>query len=437
MKNISKLIAPLGLAVLTFVSCISDSETETSPECAVIAFSVADISSSVTVKKSDGTDTVVTRTIDSGDIYFNIDQNNGLIYNVDSLPVWVDLTKVVPTFSCYGYLFGQINAANNDSLYYYITSGSDSIDFSKPLNVRVVSTDGTSPKDYVINIRKSAYYSDTIVWNSYVIDTDFKFKSRALTLNSNAYMFYETPDGNSRVAISENGMAWNGKDTICVNYSSVLIYKNKFYGLDSYGYIYSSEDAQTWNKVSEKNVNMLLASDGMNLYAFDGTNIIGTSDFESWTDCGAEDLDNLPTRCMYSFSYISKTNSSMEIALMGGLSENNELNSVSWYKVTSADSFINQKWGYMYPTEENEHSFPYLEELSVVRYGSDLYAIGQNNGSYKNLYRSTDNGIGWWTLDEYPLPDNINTVEGNARMMVVGDELWIVRGTKIWKGVIR
>ncbi len=438
MKNIYRIFSPILLASVAFVSCISDSETSTSPECAIVSFAVSDIESSVTVKKSDGMDTIVTRTLSSSDIYFNIDQNNGLIYSVDSLPKWTDLTKVVPTFSSYGNVYGQTNIANSDSTYYYITSGSDSIDFSSPLKVVAISTDGLSFKHYTIDIRKKTYNSDTLEWKAYSTNYNFGNDNRLLSLNDKAYMFFQDELGQNRVATSTEGTTWDIKDTICVDYSSALVFGDKFYALSTDSCLYTSDDATTWSKVSEKRLERLLAADDKFIYAYDGNSIIGSKDLEEWTVCGDKDLEYLPTSRQNSFFFSSRTNSDITMTVMVGINDYDKNHSMSWYKVTSANDDDNQDWGYMKPTADNAHSFPYLDKLSVVMYKNVLYAIGQKDGLYDYLYRSTDNGIAWWPLEsKYLLPERINECVGTANTVIINDQIWIIRGRYLWKGAIR
>ena len=434
------MFAPMCLALLAFVSCVTDSETATAPECAIVSFSVADIASSVVVRKYDGTDTTVTRTISGSDIFFNIDQNKGLIYNVDSLPVWANIKRIVPTISCYGTVYAQRNIENNDSAYYVVTSGSDSIDFTVHRDFIVVSTDGRSVKHYDVDIRKSAYYTDTLAWTGYESDTHFGQNTRIVSLGNKGYMFYETNDGEMKVSCSENGYNWSESNDVAVRYNTVFTYKDSFVGLGSDSCIYSSADAKTWTKMSDKHIKTLLGSDNVYLYAFFDGKLMGTSDYETWEVCGTADLDNLPTSNVYSYSFTSRTNSNLQIALMGGISENNADYGVAWYKVTSSDKDSNQEWNYLAPTDDNTQRFPRLYQLEVTRYGNDLYAIGMEGESndYKYLYRSTDNGLSWWAMTEkYMLPNDIEAYSGMARLASVGNEIWILRGQRLWKGVVR
>ena len=85
MKKSFYILATFVVAMFV-ASCIDDEETTGSPECAITAFTVADIPCYRTIKTSAGADTVIKVSMSGGGIFFNIDQMNNRIYNVDSLP---------------------------------------------------------------------------------------------------------------------------------------------------------------------------------------------------------------------------------------------------------------------------------------------------------------------------------------------------------------
>jgi len=438
MKNIYKIIAPLCMAVLLFASCLSDSATATSPECAIISFKVGDIKSSVSYRRSDGVDTVITKTISGSEIYFNIDQKKGLIYTVDSLPNWTNLTKVVASFTAFGQVYAKV-----DSVYYYLTSGKDSIDFTKPVELACASTDGTSVKHYTVEIRKSLYSTDTLAWTKTETNKSFDqndVNTNPKVINNTVYMFYNNGSEGSSLATTTDGKVWENKGAIPVDYKSVITYKDEFYGLDADSYICSSKDGVEWEQICDKKVTNLLGSDIYYLYAFDGNEIIGTTDFETWIPSGNEKMDKLPTAGINTFSKTSKTNPDIQTVSMVGSTEDGAPQ--AWYKISSLDEQANQTWGYIETDKRNIYPLPDVKNFSVTQYNSYLYAIGRNaNNDYEYLYFSKDNGISWQPLkDNYALPEDINIVSYQSRVasiITVNDELWIVKGPYIWRGKIR
>lgn len=426
------------MSVLSLSSCISDDEVVTSSECGIISFSVGDIKSALTVKNASGEDTVVYRTIGGSEIKFNIDQVNGRIYGVDSLPVWTDLSAVVPKFSSYGYVYGQTKlSASNDTAYYYVTSGSDSVDLRKPLSIYVVATDGVSKKHYTVEMFKKTVNTDTLEWKKVNLNATFGANCKFVVADGKVYAFHND-GGETSVSESVTGTDWTTKNAGAIKGESVIIFGNKFYALGNDSYIYASEDGASWAQASSGVVERLLGADKFRIYAFDGSKIIGSSDLQTWNVYGDENIDRLPTSNVSIQSFTSNTNRDIEYVTMVGLSASDLKYSVSWFKVSAQDSFVDQKWSYTEILKKNMYKFPYLEELSATAYDGAIFAIGKNGGAYDYIYRSDDNGISWHPLtSKYLLPEGINDDNTTtASILTVGNELWIVKGNNVWKGVI-
>lgn len=426
------------MSVLSLSSCISDDEVVTSSECGIISFSVGDIKSALTVKNASGEDTVVYRTIGGSEIKFNIDQVKGRIYGVDSLPVWTDLSAVVPKFSSYGYVYGQTKlSASNDTAYYYVTSGSDSVDLRKPLSIYVVATDGVSKKHYTVEMFKKTVNTDTLEWKKDNVNATFGANCKFVVADGKIYAFHND-GGETSVSVSVTGTEWTTNNAGAIKSESVITFDNKFYALGNDSYIYVSEDGASWAQASSGVVERLLGADKFRIYAFDGSKIIGSTDLQTWNVYGDENIDRLPTSNVSIQSFTSNTNRDIEYVTMVGLSASDLKYSVSWFKVSAQDSFVDQKWSYTEILKKNMYKFPYLEELSATAYDGAIFAIGKNGGAYDYIYRSDDNGISWHPLtSKYLLPEGINDDNTTtASILTVGNELWIVKGNNVWKGVI-
>ncbi len=417
---------------------MEDEKVEVSSECGIISFSVADIRSNVTIKKADGGDTTIIKTIPSSEIRFNIDQVNGKITCVDSLPNWIDLTKVVPRFSAYGNVYGRINPDKTDQNEYYMASGADSIDLSTPFTMRVISTDGLSKKIYTVQMFKRTTNSDTLEWKSSSINTTLGTFNRPVVLNGKVYLFYDNESGEVYCSSTTNGTDWDTKKSEGITYNSVTVFKDDMYALGTDGFIYSSTDGEAWTKVSARTFSQILAADKQNIYAYDGTSILGSSDLQTWENYGDKNLDCLPTSFVSAFSFVSKTNPDIENITMVGLNDNNQNYSIAWNKVSSANKYVDQNWNYINITKNNIFPFIRLEALSATAYNDAIFAIGKKDGVYEYLYRSDDKGISWHPItSQYTLPNDINSNNANATILTVGNEIWIVKGDKIWKGAIR
>lgn len=443
MKHALLGIATIMAMSIPMASCIDDDNTvETSPECVITSFAVGTIKSDVVEKEYDkdgnATDVIRTRSILGTDIHFNIDQVNGHIYTTDSLPNWVNLSKVTLSFVCFGSLYYKV--PEEDDLYYRLTSGSDSIDVSKTANLLCVASDGIARKAYKLDIYKHKAATDTLVWKSAPSDISIVGASQLYNHDGKVWAFAH--DGNGRnvctTTSDADGLTWSTPTNIPVECNTVIMKDGIFYGTDTDGFIYSSADASTWSKASDRHVDRLLSADANNIYALDGESIIGTADMSTWNVAGTANIDMLPdSHSQYAY-YTSKTNNNICIAVMTGLSSHNSKNGVTWFKQTSSLNDADMPWAYIEVTADNAFGMPHLGDMNMTRYEGALYVAGTADGKYERMYRSDDNGISWHQLSaQYPMPADLSPQNGAASMVAVGSQLWIIQENgKIWKGSI-
>ena len=444
MKNIFRFLLPLVAVAALVASCMKDeNEVVSSPECVITAFTVGDINSDVDIKLADGRDTTVTRTIGGSTIRFNIDQINGRIYAVDSLASWADITGVLPSVSSTGYVYVK---EEGDTDFRTFTNGSDSIDFTKSVKFMVVALDGVSTKEYTAQMFKKDNETDSLVWKAVEgVDLQLEGAHRTLTLDDRIYVFSQK-DGQPMVTSTSflsDGASWRKPAQMTcgqgsVDWTSVAVYGGSLYALNSEGCICRSsneERGEVWSVVSDRSFVRLLGADGLYIYACDGNCIWASTDLQNWTECGDSDMDMLPEECIGMVSYVSKTNSAMRNAVMFGLTAQNGNNAVVWYKVSSADESVNQKWNYVQVTAENAYGCPKLDNMSVAYHKGEIFAIG---GSNEGIYISADNGITWHLQTEKKLLPAEVADQSVPASMVAGDGyLWLIQsGGKVWRGVI-
>lgn len=449
MRKLINILTILFVSALSITSCLSNEEIVTTPECAIIEFSVGDIRSPYHIKKADGGDSVVTRIISSKEVFFNIDQNKGLIYTVDSLPKWADLTRVVPSFTAHGTVLFK-NAG--DSLYYRMTSGKDSINFENPVELINVASDNISSKRYIVKINKKNDDTDTLNWKATKSNLSLESDFKVIVRNSTIYLFSKNANGNMAVtsASAENeSLVWNTTAEINgaeIDYESIVLFNDHFYAVGKDSCIYTANDQNNpvmWQKACDKKAYRMLATDKYYMYALDENGIIATKDLVNWSKCGNSNLDMLPEKCVQSFSYKSKTNDNIQNDVMVGLNDKNTKNGISWFKISSDDEESNQDWMYIQVTRDNSYGLPKFKNMSCTYYHGNLYAIGiepdVTPDTYKYIYVSVDNGITWKALKKkYMLPADLNAANGPAKIVTVDDKLWIIQnGGNIWSGNIK
>lgn len=441
-KYIPIILFVVTCVSLVFVSsCIKDDEVENSPTCVITSMSVSDIKSYLTTTSSDGTDSIYTRTISGRNIQFNIDQVNGRIYSIDSLPSWTNLNRVVASFSYVGQLYAKWAV---DSQYYPISNGQDSLDFSTPLDLLVVASDGISKKHYTAVIYRYTANADSLLWSEpCTIDIQLTSAPKLITSNDQLYLFAEIEGKPSVSYANADGLAWNtGFELITtathLDCQSVQFFNGKFYALDTDGTIYSSVDGVTWNVASVQTIQKLLAADRFYLYAFDGTQIIASSDLNTWTSNGIRHLDMLPDQFITSTAYDTRTNSNLQVNVMAGVTNNHADYAVVWYKISAKEQTSNQQWDYITVSSENQYPLPALDNLVTFHYNDALYALGGDNNLF---YKSEDNGITWKQVTEYQFPPaalkaNIPVGAAVCREYVIMVQTDDAGNLTLWKGKI-
>lgn len=444
MKNIYGLLLSLAVMAALATSCMKDEdEILSSPECVITKFTVGDIDTEVSIKLASGKDTIVTRTIGGSSVAFNIDQINNKIYSVDSLPSWVDISGVIPTVNSTGYVYIK---EGDETDFHQFASGTDSVDFTKPVKFLIIATDGVSTKEYTAQIFKKDSEADSLAWKAVEgADLQLEGAHRTLTLADRIYVFSES-EGQAIVTSSSflsEGASWRKPAQLTceqgrVDWTSVVAYDGYLYALNTEGHICRStndERGETWSVVSDRVFARLLGTDELYLYACDESGIWGSADLQNWAECGSSDLDMLPETNIATVSYVSKTNSAMRNAVMCGLTSANSDNAVVWYKVSSANESINQKWNYVQVAADNVYACPKLDNLSIICHNAEMYAIGGNNAG---IYISADNGISWHLQTKKKLLPAEVTGQSTPASMVAGNGyLWLIQsGGKVWRGKI-
>lgn len=450
MKQLKNSLFFLILVALV-ASCIKAEEVVTTPECGIYSFSVASITCPVPVKTANGKDSTVNRSLSSSEMRFNIDQLNGIITTVDSMPNWIALKSVTPSFSAYGTVYAKIEGSDQFRI---LTSGSDTINMTKPIKLISVASDGISTKEYTVSFKVCKDDIDTLSWKK-TDDSNLSIgqEKKILCNGGNIYAFSYADNGNAQVTTtptSGNGSVWTPQAQITgaegIDIYSILIFKGDFYAIANDGKIYKSiaaEGGKTWTKACDESFVRLMAADGLNIYAFDGNEMKSSNDLATWTSCGNTDIDQLPEMCINTFSYESKTNHAIQIAMMTGISTKAKDHTVAWYKVTANDDEINQDWMYIQKSKANPYNMPAFDTMSVAYHKDQLIAIGtmMKDGAptYKYIYFSADNGITWIPqTSKYMLPAELDAANGAACMVSDGDKLWLIQnGSNIWRGTIR
>ena len=439
-RYFKKNIWPMLLALsggLTAASCISEDPVAVTAECAITSFSVGDITTVRHTLTAAGIDSTYSRTVGGSSVKFNIDQVNGRIYSIDSLPEWVDLRRVVPRIECSATLYTMI-----DSVYYPIIGRGDSLDFTHPVDFLVVATDGVSMKHYTAVINLAAANPDSLMW------TDIDASTLGLTQDLNmitteGHMYvFGTKDGQTQVATSTDGQTWTAPQPLVVagggkvSPEGIITFGDHLYTTDNTGTILRTADGQTWSVASDRIVTRLLAADSYYLYAQAGDDIIATADLSQWQVETTAAANMLPTTWPSYMSYPARSNPNIKVDLIVGQADAVTDHAVVWYKVAADNNVTNQHWDYITVTSENVYPLPAIGNITAFHFDGAVYAIGGDNSKF---YKSYDNGITWRAVTQYQFPPSQVAAGRKVCVNTSGQYIWMLQTgddgkPHIWRG---
>lgn len=439
--KVLNIIFSLFLAVCTITSCmdLSGEEYEYSSNASITGFAITD--SIVTVI---GTDTTTVL----GVYYpFIINQNEGRIYNADSLPVNTDISKVVVNITADTYYIYVVAA--QDSLW----ESTDTLDFRRPIEFKVLAETGVSGRTYKAQINVHQQDPDSLVWRKMTSEFASNIQAqKAVCTNSHIYIFAEQE---SQIAMTSSktsdGKNWTQLATINIpvkaDYTSVMTWNNILYILAD-NQLYTSVNGLDWTKVdTEQTFSKLLANSENNnkLIGIDTENhYISSKDGIVW-----EQYDLLPVEFPignYTFAnYPLGTNPNIDrIVLLGKNEASTDTTTIVWSQLGSENEWTPLTY------DNNNHGCPKLENATIIRYNNKLYTFGgsgEYNGNvspFNNFFESRDNGISWRTVTKKVMfPEEFthlyNEANGNYSCVIDNKQyIWIVWGQtgEVWRGRI-
>ena len=454
MKNRIVLLIT-GCFTLFLISCLGSDEYNYEPsyDCQVLTFSLS--SDSI-----EGLD----------DVVFTIDQINGLIFNIDSMPygtvidekVICNMTVASSVAAC------QViqEAPGTDTISWNLT---DSLDFTKPVTFINTLWNGTTTKQYKAWINIHQVVPDSMSWSLYAQNIGGEtFKQEKVVVsesngNEYYYMYAEPASGGSYQLYTSpvaNGRNWtkqslSGLPASGLVLNQLTVYEDQMYVATAAGVLYQSADGLSWSQVSGAPVvkTILGALHISNDYTATGRQqsalsaIIeqnGSLLFASmnktmtWTT-GVSVYAGFPVSGFGSVGYNSMFRD--RLLVVAGRDQQNELLNMSW----STDDGC--KWALL--TDFDAEPFEKQEGVAVTEYDDQLFMISGINASNiasSAIYLSIDGGISWAESDTLVvMPPNF-TARGFASVYVDDQDYMYLFGGKektgsnvlnqIWRGQI-
>lgn len=447
------VITSLLAAAFMITSCLDNDneEIEYSPNSSITAFSINNIETKY-LSEVDGKDTTLTATVVGKNYPFAIDQLQRTIWNVDSLPVGTDISKVVVEITA-DTPWLVIAAEDKDTVW----TSTDSLNFENPVKFKVVAYNGTYGPAYTAKINVHQQVPDSLQWSH--IGNGFNTNievQKAVTLDDKIYVF--TQQG-SKVALTttdiNSGKSWTELQTLNLpdhaDYSSVMVWGSNLYILAGEE-LYRSANGTEWSKVNtDAKFSRLIANvhsdKNKKLYAINAENhFMESGDGITWK-VNEEVPANFPQSHLSYAAYPLMTNTSIDyLAVMGDNSIPTDTATIVWAKLTTENT-----WG-DYPIMEKESKYcPKLANISMIYYNELLYAFGGPGKSYgkdipafSKFYVSKDQGVSWTPVSQYlffpeEFTDLYNQANGNYSFVVDKNNfLWIIwsKSGQVWRGRI-
>ncbi len=455
--------------VISLASCLSDDDGTSDityyGDAAITTFSIGTLNKTYlynngdTIKQTtDGADS--TTTVDCSSYTMTIDQKKGEIYNNDSLPAGVDISKVVCSVSSKNSGVIVIKRADSDTLDYY--SSTDSISFATADSTRkfyVYSTDGTARRAYNVKLNVHSEQPDSFVWNCQTLpatESGNNIKGARIYSLGSRILEIESNGSQSFIHAHESGNASGSWTLLGSNHNAPFgaeAYKNAavlgewLYILDGKE-ILKTKDGENWTTCSTapEGMKMFVGASKKRLYALTDTGMASSTDGTTWNEEALDaEAGMLPSSNVSICALPLTTNSGFYRVIMTGLSSTGSKYASVWGKLeNSDDSTDNSKYLWSLYEGENSQMLPDMQGLSTVIYDGKILAIGgtpingTGSNAYSKVYSSNDKGLSWQTSTVLSMPSDFDTTTlANAVDMTVDNSnfIWIVSAStrQVWK----
>ena len=374
MRKFIYTLCLMGVTSLGFLSCIgSDKEVDIYDEACISSVSITAMSKLEHTLGEDWQDSTYKVKVTSFPT-LTIDQKNYKIYNTDSLPFESVMDRILLSIEKTAYSGAIVIRSIDGEDKWKVYSSTDSIDFSKPREFRVLNTDGSKYRSYQVNLVAHQVPTNTIRWKE---------------MPKGSYPAAKKGSVDWEKAVKDAGLA-------------------KFIG----------------EGISEA-------------YAFraDGQIMVSTDKGVTWKeDLMDEDKSLAPLQDFrfLSIPFVVDADADYQL-LIGttGTEEDRVTDAMTvWRKIAEYDdSHRPSKWVLMPLEEYNKYYLPINEKYSLLSFNNEILAV-----SNKGTRVSRDGGLTWKMAKRYELPyDNLDEI-----VATVDDEdyIWIkeIEEGNVWRG---
>lgn len=366
--------------LMCVTSCLNtdDNEVTLYEDAAVTNFYISSADVEYHTLSSKGEDsTYIKANTDVAKIKFLIDQYQGKIYNVDSLPYGTDAKKLLCSYSTKSngtFVMKTLKknedgttasgGSEDDYVWAYVAT-TDSTDFSYPRTARVYAyTDHEVYREYTITVNVKKSNDDSKVWE----------RNDAAVLPK-----WMTTDG-------------------------AVGYGGEMAAIDGGNVVYTNAGGSVETN-SAANVQKLLAVNPRELYAVSTDNklIVSRDHGATWIEDAVEDRTLHPSVPLAAISAArTGVNGVYHTVMIADPGKDNGILE-TWTKTSigsSADRWI--------CIEDVTYSLTAMEKVTIAAANSGEYYATGKKGEYKYIYVSRDGGLTWKKNPDYDLPAGVS-----------------------------
>lgn len=199
-------------------------------------------------------------------VFFTIDLNKGLVYNVDSLPMGTDVSglKVNMVYATSASAEFHVTGGKwmKDTVFTYNTE--DSIDFTGDVKFTIVSNDMSCTKTYTLKVNVHQIEPDTLYWSEMARRTLPSFttpiEQKTVNFDNSLYCFLRDTKGYIMSVTQDPSHKWE-KERIELPFTPLLntftATENAMYILDENKDLYTSTNGKNWTACGVKMYNLL------------------------------------------------------------------------------------------------------------------------------------------------------------------------------------
>ena len=426
MKHIFSALLIVAAFVLALPACTNDDNytAEVSGDCLVTAATLGKLIRIQPTKTQDGRDSTYTEYVTGAYYPLYIDQLNNIIYNGDSLPTNIDLSRITfEQMNVIGTIAINKLSGEGDTIF----NGKDTTDLRQARYLTVTASDGSTKRTYKLQLNMHQEEADTFRWTRICTQhpalTNIE-RARSIAANGRLYAFgtenstpylftatAEQPEQWERLEISIAGES----SAAAFNATSVQWFNNAFYALKGNSLVHSA-DGVNWEKMDSD-----LAPEAL----------VGAG--KQWTP-DARDTDGpLPGTEFASNCIPSLTDPTFEDILLIGQADGAEVVWKHNIDLTGGESFA---WTFYPAANDNPYNCPTVTSPSLFTYdkASLLVALGKDKNAV-DFYTSRDNGR-TWKLTGFQCPKDMARPTAVSAFADKDNFIWLIcSGTgEVWRG---